>query len=113
MNKEIKTIPLRHATNEDYTKIIADLSIANVSKEMEIIRLNNIIKGLDNTIENLEEVIEHKNNIIKEAKDFIANNSTISGTFGKNGKMIVESIEEIHNGMRLFDILDKAGSDKE
>ena len=59
------------------------------------------------------EEIERLRNIIKEAKDFIANNSTISGTFGKNGKMIVGSIEEIHNGMRLFDILDKAGSDKE
>lgn len=56
---------------------------------------------------------ERLHSIIKEAKDFIANNSTISGTFDKNGKMIVESIEEIHNGMRLFDILDKAGSDKE
>lgn len=75
----------------------------------KVIDYSNILK--EN--EKLKLEIERLRNIIKEAKDFIANNSTISGTFGKNGKMIVESIEEIHNGMRLFDILDKVGSDKD
>ena len=83
------------------------------NKNQEIEKLRAELKLEEDNRKYLNEKIERLNNIINEAKDFIANNSTISGTFGKNGKMIVENIEEIHNGMRLFDILDKAGSDKE
>ena len=51
MNKEeSKTIPLRQATNEELMELITDLHTQNYLKEMEIVRLRNIINELEKYI---------------------------------------------------------------
>ena len=53
-----KTIPLRRATYEELTEVITDLHTQNYLKEMEIVRLNNIINELKKRIEKAIKYIE-------------------------------------------------------
>ena len=54
-SKISKIIPLRKATNEELIEVITDLHTQNYLKEMEIVRLNNIIKGVREYIEKRKE----------------------------------------------------------
>ena len=49
--EESKIIPLRKATNEELIEVIADLHTQNYLKEMEIVRLNNIINKIKEELE--------------------------------------------------------------
>lgn len=60
-----------YETKEDMMNDFIALRMYDMSKDKDIEKLNNIIKGLDNTIESLNEVIEHKDNIIKEVREYI------------------------------------------
>jgi hypothetical protein len=64
MNKEeSKTIPLRKATHKELMEVITDLHTQNYLKEMEIVRLNNIIKEAIDYIDDNTYYKDHKGHI--------------------------------------------------